>query len=78
MAQKLRLPRQGRMADSIFTAVDLSPQQAPEIIETLDFETLYASAVAQMKALVPDFDARNGDRRRHDRSRWISGKYSGR
>ncbi|WP_159977919.1 MULTISPECIES: baseplate J/gp47 family protein [unclassified Novosphingobium] len=38
------------MADPTFTAVDLSRLPAPDVIETLDFETLLASAVARFKA----------------------------
>lgn len=49
------------MADATFTAVDLSRLSAPDIIEALDFETLYAQARAQMQALMPDFEARDSD-----------------
>lgn len=38
------------MADPTFTAVDLSRLPAPDIIETLDYETLLAEAVARFKA----------------------------
>jgi phage-related baseplate assembly protein len=37
------------MADATFTAVDLSRLPAPDIIEALDFETVLAGAVAQMR-----------------------------
>jgi phage-related baseplate assembly protein len=37
------------MADATFTAVDLSRLPAPDIIEALDFETILAGAVAQMR-----------------------------
>jgi len=37
------------MADATFTAVDLSRLPAPDIIEDLDFETILAGAVAQMR-----------------------------
>lgn len=38
------------MADPTFTAVDLSRLPSPNIIETLDYETLLADAVARFKA----------------------------
>lgn len=38
------------MADPTFTAVDLSRLPAPDIIETLDYETLLSEAVARFKA----------------------------
>ena len=49
------------MADDTFTAVDLSRLPAPKIIEALDFETIYADALAQFVALMPDFVARDSD-----------------
>lgn len=49
------------MADATFTAVDLSRLPAPDVIEKLDFETILADAVAQMRALVPDFEDRDSD-----------------
>jgi len=49
------------MADATFTAVDLSRLPAPNVIDPLDFETLYADAVAHMKALMPDFESRDSD-----------------
>lgn len=49
------------MADDTFTAVDLSRLPAPDIIEALDFEMIYAAAVAQMQALMPDFVPRDSD-----------------
>jgi len=49
------------MADATFTAVDLSRLPAPTIIEALDFETVYADALAQFVALMPDFVARDSD-----------------
>jgi phage-related baseplate assembly protein len=39
-----------RMADVTFTAVDLSRLPSPDIIEALDFETIYADALAHLKA----------------------------
>ena len=51
----------GAMADSTFTAVDLSRLPAPDLIEALDFETLYQSAVAQLAVLMPDYVARDSD-----------------
>ena len=50
-----------RMAETIFSAVDLSRLPAPDIIEALDFETILADAVARMKALMPDFESRDSD-----------------
>ncbi|WP_374414205.1 baseplate J/gp47 family protein [Novosphingobium colocasiae] len=53
------------MADPTFTAVDLSRLPAPDIIETLDYETLLAEAVARFKAemaaLGVTFEARDSD-----------------
>lgn len=49
------------MADATFTAVDLSRLPAPTIIEALDFETIYADALAQFVEMVPDFVARDSD-----------------
>lgn len=40
-----------------YTAVDLSKLQAPDLIEQLDFETIFAQAMAQLVALVPEFTA---------------------
>ncbi|AIT79106.1 baseplate assembly protein [Novosphingobium pentaromativorans] len=45
------------MADATFTAVDLSRLAAPDIVEALDFETIYAAALAQLQDLLPGFDA---------------------
>ncbi|MBC3940944.1 baseplate J/gp47 family protein [Sphingomonas albertensis] len=42
---------------STFTAVDLSRLPAPTIVETLDFDTIYGQMLAQLVALLPDFDA---------------------
>jgi phage-related baseplate assembly protein len=50
-----------RMADATFTAVDLSRLPAPDVIDPLDFETIYADAVAYMKTLMPDFESRDSD-----------------
>lgn len=49
------------MADATFTAVDLSRLPAPDIIEPLDFETIYADAVAHMQSIMPGFEARDSD-----------------
>lgn len=53
------------MADPTFTAVDLSRLPAPDIIETLDFETLLAEAVArfrtEMAALGVTIETRDSD-----------------
>lgn len=51
----------GAMADETFTAVDLSRLPSPDVVELLDFETIYATAIAKMKALMPDFEARESD-----------------
>ncbi|WP_259161832.1 baseplate J/gp47 family protein [Xanthomonas sp. 4461] len=40
-----------------FTAVDLSKLQAPDLIEALDFETIFAEAFAQFRRLMPEFSA---------------------
>lgn len=50
-----------RMAETTFTAVDLSRLPAPDSIEALDFETILADAVARMQALVPSFENRDSD-----------------
>lgn len=49
------------MAGPTHTAVDLSRLPAPDIIEALDFETIYADAVAQLQLLWPEFEARDSD-----------------
>lgn len=53
------------MADATFTAVDLSRLPAPDAVELLDFETLYADAVARMKEEMAEqglsFEARVAD-----------------
>ena len=49
------------MADATFTAVDLSRLPAPDVIEKLDFETILADAVTQMRALMPEFEDRDSD-----------------
>ncbi|MCC4613266.1 baseplate J/gp47 family protein [Xanthomonas campestris pv. esculenti] len=40
-----------------FTAVDLSRLQAPDLIEALDFETIFAEALTQFRRLMPEFSA---------------------
>ncbi|MDV2453476.1 baseplate assembly protein, partial [Xanthomonas hortorum NBC5720] len=40
-----------------FTAVDLSKLQAPDLIEVLNFETIFAEALAQFQNLLPEFSA---------------------
>ncbi|CAD0313951.1 baseplate assembly protein [Xanthomonas hortorum] len=40
-----------------FTAVDLSKLQAPDLIEALDFETIFTQAIAQFRKLLPEFSA---------------------
>ena len=42
---------------STFTAVDLSRLPAPAVIEELDYDTIYGSMLAQLRALIPTFDA---------------------
>lgn len=49
------------MADSTFTAVDLSRLPAPSIIEVLDFETILAGLVDRVRAEMPDFEPRESD-----------------
>jgi phage-related baseplate assembly protein len=49
------------MAGPTYTAVDLSRLPAPDIIEPLDFEAVYADAVAQLQLLWPEFEARDSD-----------------
>lgn len=49
------------MADTTFTAVDLSRLPAPDVVEALDFDTLFADAVAKMKAEMPTFAERESD-----------------
>lgn len=51
----------GAMADATFTAVDLSRLPSPDVIELLDFDTIYADAVARMQAHMPDFEPRESD-----------------
>lgn len=45
------------IASESFTGVDLSRLPAPDVIETLDFETLRAQWIAGLQAKFPDFDA---------------------
>lgn len=40
-----------------FTGVDLSRLPAPQVIEPLDFETIFAQALAQFQVYFPAFDA---------------------
>lgn len=49
------------MADSTFTAVDLSRLPAPDIIEALDYDTLYSQAVDRLTLLMPEYVARDSD-----------------
>jgi phage-related baseplate assembly protein len=49
------------MADSTFTAVDLSRLPAPDVIEALDFESIYADAVERFNLQLPDYVARDSD-----------------
>ena len=49
------------MADTTFTAVDLSRLPAPDVVEALDFDTIFADAVARMKAEMPTYVERASD-----------------
>jgi phage-related baseplate assembly protein len=49
------------MAETTFTAVDLSRLPAPDIIEPLDYETLLSTATARLQQLVPTFENRDSD-----------------
>jgi phage-related baseplate assembly protein len=40
-----------------FTAVDLSRLPAPDVVEALDFETIFAAMLAELIAIDPDFSA---------------------
>ncbi|MEH6565288.1 MAG: baseplate assembly protein, partial [Halopseudomonas sp.] len=42
---------------SSFTAVDLSQLPPPQVVEPLDFETIFARKLAQLIELDPQFDA---------------------
>lgn len=42
---------------SVFTAVDLARLPPPEVVQQIDFESIYASMVADLIALGIDFDA---------------------
>lgn len=46
---------------STFTAVDLSELAAPDLVETLSYEEIYAATVAAVRMLIPDFAARESD-----------------
>jgi len=41
---------------STFTAIDLSQIPAPDVIEPLDYETIYAEMIAKLREFIPDFD----------------------
>ncbi|WP_277981532.1 baseplate assembly protein [Sphingomonas phyllosphaerae] len=45
------------MTETAATAVDLSRLPAPQVVEPLDFEAIYAAMLAALQSLVPDFDA---------------------
>lgn len=45
------------IASDSFTGVDLSRLPAPDVIEALDFETIYAQALAQFQTYFPSFNA---------------------
>jgi phage-related baseplate assembly protein len=42
---------------STFTAVDLSRLPAPQVVESLDFEVIFADMLATLRGLDPQFDA---------------------
>lgn len=41
---------------STFTAIDLSQIPAPNVIEPLDYEAVYAQMLAKLREYIPDFD----------------------
>ena len=45
------------IASDSFTGVDLSRLPAPDVVEPLDFETVFAAALAQFQTYFPSFDA---------------------
>lgn len=45
------------VASDSFTSVDLSRLPAPNVVEQLDFEAIYAASLLQFQALFPEFDA---------------------
>ncbi|MBB3346039.1 baseplate J/gp47 family protein [Sphingomonas sp. BK069] len=45
------------MTETAATAVDLSRLPAPQVVEPLDYEAIYAAMLADLRRLVPDFDA---------------------
>ena len=45
------------IASDSFTGVDLSRLPAPDVIEQLSFEAIYAASLAQFQAFFPEFDA---------------------
>ncbi|WP_189486104.1 baseplate assembly protein [Asticcacaulis endophyticus] len=44
------------MSDATFNAIDLSRLPAPDVIEALSFEAIYAEMLAALKVYIPDFD----------------------
>lgn len=46
---------------SNYTAVDLSRLSSPDLVETLDYETILADNIATVRLLIPDFAARESD-----------------
>lgn len=51
------MPSSNETAMASFTAVDLSKLQAPDLIEALNFETIFVDALAQFRKLLPEFSA---------------------
>lgn len=45
------------MTETAATAADLSGLPAPQVLEPLDYEAIYAAMLASLQALVPNFDA---------------------
>jgi phage-related baseplate assembly protein len=45
------------IASDNFTSVDLSRLPAPAVVETLDFEAIYAALLSEFATFFPDFDA---------------------
>lgn len=45
------------MPSSTYTAVDLSRLPAPDIVETIDFEAIFAAMLADLRRFAPEFDA---------------------
>lgn len=44
------------MSDATFNAIDLSRLPVPNVIQGVDYESLYAQMVARVKVFIPEFD----------------------